>query len=124
MNPATAIFTACSASGAVWSALGDSNRLRVFPFGNAPQNGDKPYCVWQVVTGSPENYINQTPDLDRWSVQFDTYGRNASEVWTAAEAVQNAVETTAHVVSYRGQEYESATGLYRVSFDVEWMVGR
>lgn len=97
---------------------------RFYPFGEAPTGVAKPYAVWSVVTGSPENYINEVPDFDTWAIQIEVFAETADAARDAAEALRNAVEPEAHVVAWRGESRDVETRLYRYSFDVDWMVSR
>ncbi|MBF4377310.1 tail completion protein gp17, partial [Vibrio anguillarum] len=54
MNTAP-IFSICQQDPVVTSLIG-SNPLRLYMFGLAPQSPTKPYAVWQVIGGQPENY--------------------------------------------------------------------
>ena len=96
----------------------------MYPFGDAPQLGSRPYAVWQVVGGEPENYLNQTPDIDGITVQVDVYAKLASDAREAATALQAAIEPVAHVVRFNGEWRDPETRSYRVSFTVDWFVKR
>ena len=113
------IFATCSVVAGVTAVLG-TNPVRLYPFGTAVQAGSKPYAVWQVIGGGPENDINQTPDVDLYAIQFDAYATTASAARDVAEALRDAIEPSAHVVSWRGEEKDTETNLYRYSFDVDW----
>lgn len=117
------VFEVVSADSDVQSNLG-SSPCRFYPFGEAPQNVTSPYGVWGVVTGTPENYVNQVPDLDTWVVQIEVFAKTASAARDAAEAVRNVIEPLAHIVAWRGESRDAETRLYRYSFDVDWMVSR
>lgn len=119
------IFEVCSADTSVQSLLtDDEGRLQVYPFGEAPQLGARPYAVWQVVGGSPENYISQTPDIDGYTLQVDVYAVQARDAREVAQAVQAAIEPVAHVVRHNGEWRDPETRAYRVSFTVDWFVNR
>ncbi|EPN30837.1 hypothetical protein A245_45243, partial [Pseudomonas syringae pv. actinidiae ICMP 19096] len=51
---AAPIFAVCAADPAVQALLGTSP-TRLYPFGEAPEGVAKPYAVWQVIGGNPEN---------------------------------------------------------------------
>ena len=102
-------------------------RLRVFGFGEAPQEFARPYVVWQIVYGSPDNSLSCVPNTDLFGVQFDIYGPSADAVRTVAAAVRGAVEPVAYLTRYNGETKESGGGnsrVYRYSFDVDWRVIR
>lgn len=117
------IFSVCSANAAVTALLG-TNPVRLFPFGEAPQNVAKPYAVWQVINGSPENYLNQHPDLEGYRLQVDVYAATGTSANAVKSALEAAIENFAHVVSYNGDGRDPATQNYRSSFDVLWLVNR
>lgn len=115
------IFPKLSTNAAVRAALG-TNPVRVFPFGQAPENVQDPYCVWQF-TGSPENYINnQRPHVDSYAVQFDVYGLTAASVETAGDAIQAAIEAHNHatITSFGTTSRDAETGRYRYTLAADW----
>lgn len=114
------VFETLSASAAVTAIFG-SDPVRIFPFGQAPPSVATPYCVWQIVSGEPENYLATMPDMDNYSIQFDVYGQ-AGSVRDAVLALRDAVYPAALVVAMRGEATDTETGLIRHSFDVEWFV--
>lgn len=98
---------------------------RVYPFGQAPQSPVLPYAVWQVIYGSPENYINDRPNTDSFGIQIDVYAQTVASVRSCAQAIRNAIEEDSHVVSWRGEEKEGEdTNLYRLGFDAEFWTER
>lgn len=121
------IFAVLNASSAVKALLGASP-LRVWPFGQGLQpgvNGEgKPYLVWQQITGYPENYLGEAPDIDNFTTQLDVYAKTATAARAAAKACRDAIEPVAYIVGWRGESFESETDLYRVSFDVDWLTPR
>lgn len=117
------IFTAVKDDPDVQADLG-TNPCRVYPFGEAPSGVAKPYAVWQIVTGLPQNAINQLPDIDNYLIQIDIYGDSISTVREAAQSLRDAIEPLAHVVAIRGDSKEPDTNLFRYSFDVSWWVDR
>lgn len=117
------IFATCAASAAVKAALG-TNPVRLYPFGEAPQDVALPYAVWQTIGGAPENYLGETPDIDSFSLQVDVYGETPTSTRAAAEALRDAIEPVAHITAWRGESTDSGTKRKRFSFDVEWHVNR
>ena len=117
------IFPVVAASAAVTAVLGTAP-VRFWPFGEAPEGSVLPYSVWQTVTGTPENYLGDLPDLDSYTLQIDVYASTGSSARAAAKALRDAVEPHAHIVAWRGESREAETKLYRYSFDVEWMTPR
>lgn len=117
------IFQLAVRDAAVRAALGESP-TRLFLFGLAPEGVGHPYAVWQVVGGSPENYLTNRPNIDNFLIQIDVYGPDADEVRAAAKALRDALEDHAHVTSWRGESRDSETRLYRSSFDVSFFTNR
>lgn len=119
------VFSVATSSSEVLSLLG-YNPTRLYLFGEAAQTTPKPYAVWQLASGTPENYLSQAPDLDRITTQIDVYATTASSARNVARALRDAFEgeRNCYIVGWRGESKEAATNLYRVSFDVEWHVFR
>lgn len=117
------IFQVVAASAQVTAVLGTAP-VRFWPFGKASENPALPYAVWQQVAGSPENYINQVPDLDSYTLQVDVYASTGTSARAAAKALRDAIEPHAHIVAWRGESEETETKLIRISFDVDWLVPR
>jgi hypothetical protein len=116
------VFATVSADAGVQAALG-TNPVRVFPFGQAPDEVTMPYAVWQTVSGAPENYLAETPDVDTWLVQMDVYAATGGAARTAAEALRDAIEPVAHIVAWRGERKED-DGIFRYSFDINFITER
>ena len=117
------IFETASASAAVTALIG-SSPVRLWPFAQAPENSTLPYVVWQTIGGSPENYINNAPDIDQFSLQVDVYGTGAASVRAVAAALRDAIQGAANIVSWRGESTDFETKNYRFTFDVDWLVKR
>lgn len=118
------IFPVCASSHEVTALLG-SNPVRIYPFGIQDDNVVYPYAVWQNLPGgSPENYLNQRPDADKFSLQIDVYADTADEAMLAAQAIIYAIELKANIVRYGPQDRDESTLKYRYSFDVDWIVNR
>lgn len=117
------IFAVVAANTAVRALLGVSP-VRFYPFGEADPVPPYPYAVWQTVYGSPQNYVNQAPDVDSFGVQIDVYARDASGAREVATAIRDAIESSAHVTAYNGEFRDPVTRSYRVSFTADWIVNR
>jgi hypothetical protein len=121
--PAAPIFAVCSADADVRALLGVTPH-RLYPFGEAPEGVEKPYAVWQLVTGSPENYLAGRPDIDGFTLQVDVYAVTATSARAVTDAIVHAIELKANIVSWGGEKKDTTTNLYRSSFDVDWLVPR
>lgn len=117
------IFSVCAADAGVTAVLG-SSPTRLYPFGEAPQGVTAPYAVWQVISGAPENYLADRPDLDGYTVQVDVYGDTDTQVAGAATAIRDAIELKSHIVRWGGQSRDPDTNRYRISFDSDWLTPR
>jgi hypothetical protein len=117
------LFAIVSIDNDVQSLFG-TNPVRVFPFGGAPEKVVLPYSVWQVVGGTPENYFSNSPDMDTFLVQVDVYAKTGASARACAEALRDAIEPHAHVVSWRGESQDQTTKNYRHSFDVNFLTAR
>lgn len=117
------IFAICSADAGVQAQLGNSP-CRLYPFGLAPQGITKPYAVWQQIGGSPENYINQRPDMDLFSLQIDCWASSADKARDAAKALRDAIELHANITASYGERRDPETKNYSYAFAVDWFTPR
>lgn len=118
------IFQACSQDPAVTTLLGSGADMRLYSFGEAPEGVTKPYVVWQLVNGNPENYLAGRPDVDGFSLQVDIYGTTGNSVRQVRDAIRDAIELRAYVTRWGGEARDPTTKNYRTSFDVDWIVQR
>lgn len=117
------IFPIVAADSECRSLLGVSP-TRFYPFDEAPEWVTKPYAVFQIVSGSPENNLSDLPDTDFYTLQVDVYSDTANQCRQVAQALRDAIEPHAHIVRWGGESREAQTRLYRYSFDVDWWVNR
>lgn len=117
------LFSTLNASAAVKAIFG-SSPLRVYGFGRARQDEPLPYAVFQTVSGTPENYLGQVPDMDGMTMQLDVYARTTETAIDGAEAIRDALEPVAYVTAWRGESKDSDTSHYRFSFDVDFLTSR
>lgn len=117
------IYEVCAEDPTVRLILG-SQPVRFFPWGAVPAKVAYPYAVYQVIGGSPENYLAGRPDIDTFAIQVDVYGKTGSSVANAAIALRDAIELKANIMRWRGQEVDPETKNKRISFDIDWIVPR
>lgn len=117
------IFEYATASTAVIAVLG-STPTRFWPFGKAPQNEVRPYAVHQLIYGTPENTLACAADTDLLGIQVDAYAKTASDARNVAKILREAFEPHGYIVALNGESWEQATGLWRVSFTVEFWTDR
>lgn len=109
------------ASHPACTALLGSKPVRFYPFASAPQAGDKPYAVWQLVSGNPHSLLACPAPLDHYTVQIDVYAKRADEARRIAIALRAALEGDNHytITNWAREDYEPDTRLYRISFDAD-----
>lgn len=114
----TVFFTLLNASNPVKALLG-SNPLRVFPAGRAPEETQRPYAVYSIYNGNPENYLNQAPDIDNNGIQVSIYADTYAEMAGCFTAVRDALQNDAHMISYTTPDQDADTNLFscRMEFD-------
>jgi len=117
------IFAVCAASPAVTALLG-VGPTRLYPHGEAPDGTAKPYAVWQVVSGSPINYVNGVPDTDRYGLQVDVYAETASSADAVVVALRRAIAQRAYITGFGIDTRDDDTHNYRKGFDVAWLVSQ
>lgn len=121
------LFATLLATPAVTAIFGTAP-LRVYPFGDAPQKGAAgyalPYGVYQGISGSPGNYLNQSPNSDEFGQQIDIYAATLTAARNGAMAIRDAVEPVCYVVGWNGESKDPDSGNYRYSFDLDWIVRR
>jgi len=117
------IYRVAKQSAAVRLLLGEEPRF--YPWG---ENDDTPrvypYAVFQVVSGSPYNYLSGRPDSDQTGIQVDIYAATPASARSVANAIRSAIELDCYITSWRGQLRGTETKSYRVSFDCDWITQR
>jgi hypothetical protein len=117
------IFQVAAADPGVTALLGTAP-VRLYPFGEAPEGTPLPYAVWQVASGSPENYLAGRPDLDGFTLQIDVYAATGASARAVGAALRDAIELRANITRWGGESRDPETGSYRISFDADWYVHR
>ncbi|WP_291370121.1 MULTISPECIES: DUF3168 domain-containing protein [unclassified Acinetobacter] len=120
------IFELLNASDEVKAFLQTGNKLRAYEFGLAPDAPQKPYLVWQDISGVPQNHLDCPANTDHITIQIDIYTLEPLQLRTIREAVRKALEldNSCTVTDLRGNEREPITKLYRTGFDSNWFVDR
>lgn len=117
------VFATVKDNAAIKAVFGTAP-VRVYPFGQAPDNVADPYCVWRQQGGQPENYLGDLPDIDQFSVQFEVYGATAASVEAGAKALRDALEPVCHITGWLGTDRDTATKRYVHRFIADWWVNR
>ena len=120
------IFKLLNESDEVKAFLKSGNILRVYEFGLAPDAPQKPYLVWQDISGVPQNHLDCPANTDHITIQIDIYTLEPLQLRNIREAVRKALEldNSCTVRDLRGNEREPITKLYRTGFDSNWFVDR
>ncbi len=116
------IYTTLQASATVRSILGA--RPRLYGFAEAPQDKDKPYAVWQLVTGVPAITLSEPPGIDQCTVQVDLYATTEQVAHALGDAVRAALEVVTHVTAFRAPPREPGSRLFRISLDADYWLDR
>ena len=102
--------------------------LRFYAWGMAPQDVALPYAVWQLVGGTPENYLADRPDMDGSVVQIDVYASalsaGAAQARAVAIALRDEIEKVAYVTFIRGEGIDPETKRHTFGFDSDWLTPR
>ena len=85
----------------------------------------KPYAVWQVVNGVPENYLAGRPDLDGFTLQVDVYAATGDSARKVRDAIRDAVELEAYVTRWGTEGRDPETRIIEpVLTWIGWSTGR
>lgn len=115
------IYTWLSASAPVVALVGD----RIYRHGHSPAQGDRPYLVWMLVAGVPDNNLSDLPPSDRMTVQVDCWHPTDNGVEALATAVRNALEPRGHMTAIPVDTRDMGeTQLYRISLQFDFFVVR
>ena len=97
---------------------------RIYRHGSAPQNVQKPYVTWFLVSGNPYDNVSQSPSADRDLVQIDCWSETDEQVETLAYAIRSALYsnliTNRMVINSR----ENDTKLYRSAIEADFIASR
>lgn len=117
------IFELCAAYVPLTALItsGDGT-VRFWPFDEAPQKPEVPYCVWQQVGGSPFNYLDRRPNSDSFTAQVDIYGKTAADCLAVAEQVRDAIEGDCHITNWLSNGRDPDTKLYRYTLRSDWIM--
>lgn len=116
------IYELAAAASPVVALLGSP--IRFYPFGIADENTPRPYAVWQLISGQPENFLAGRPDLDGFSVQVDVYGKTPQTTRPVRDALRDAFEPAAYVTSWNGESRDPDTKDFRISFTADFQTPR
>ena len=116
MSMQVPLYRYLSAAAPVTALVG----TRIGPFGEVDQDTPMPYVVWQTITGTPENYLDNRPDIDNSRIQIDVWAKTGVSAEQVAMAVRDALEDEGYMVSWGSTERDPETRNYRFSMDFEF----
>ncbi|WP_440221832.1 tail completion protein gp17 [Dokdonella sp. MW10] len=116
------VFPILSAYAPV-AALVGSNPVRIFE-SVAPDKTPRDYIVWNLIFGTPENYIGEPPAIDNIRTQIDCVSDTSPGVKALADHVRRGLDPHAVCVSFNQFTKDPATGLWLYSFDWSFWVRR
>jgi len=121
------VFPLLAAASAVTSLIG-TNPVRAYRHGRAPQGTAAPYVTWFLVTGLPENTLDEVPRVDRHEVQVDCWsentGQGSKDIEALAKAVRDAIEPHAHMTAEVFDGIDEDTQRYRIGMQFTFWTDR
>ena len=90
---------------------------RIFSHGTAPQGTPYPMITWQVKTGGRANQLSGLPSADSHRIQIDGYSEDRAQVIALGEAIDEALELSAHCVGQIGPMLDPEAQVWRVALD-------
>lgn len=114
LNPP--IYALLKADATVQGLLGGAEP-RVYPSGEAPQEGARPYATWQVVSAVPLSLLDGPPPMDQYRVQVDSWAATRAEAHQVATAIRDVLEQVGYLVGIQLDERDPDTRLWRIALD-------
>lgn len=122
-----AVFPLLRDAAAVTALIGTAP-VRAYRHGSAPQNVAAPYVTWFLLSGEPQNVLDEVPRADRQTVQVDCWSDNAGTgsagIDALAKAVRDAIEPHAHMTAVSGDSQDPDTRRYRISMTFDFWTDR
>ncbi len=84
----------------------------------------QPLVVWSIISGAPENYLQELPDIDDGRFQFDFYALDQATARQLCEAAQAVLEPLGYIVMGPIEGREDELLLWRWTFDLEIWTSR
>jgi len=100
---------------------------RIAPFGEQEQDVSPlplPYLVWQTISGIPENYLDDLPDMDKTRVQIDVWAATGAQAEAIAQSVRDALEPGAYMISFGNTTRDPETRAFRFGLDFDFLTPR
>lgn len=90
---------------------------RIYSHGSAAQGASNPLITWQVTAGERSNQLSGQPTADQHSIQVDGYSEDRAQVVALGEAINQALELSAHCVNQVGPVLDPDTQVWRITLD-------
>lgn len=116
------LFEIAVADAGVLSEFGTSP-TRIYTV-EAEPGAQYPYAVAKTIFGAPENNLGDVPDIDNWVVQVEVFAKTIPQLRSAAEALRDALEPSAHITAWSGESRDFLTRAFKYSFTVEFWSNR
>lgn len=91
--------------------------VRAYPFGDAPPNTPRPYLTFQLVSGIPDNCLDDPPDMDNERVQFSLWADNLDSLDLVAKTLRARLQQFGYVNSYADMGRDTETRRYGIMID-------
>jgi len=114
------VYQTLRANSTVVSTVG----ARIYRHGSAPQDVEKPYITWFLVSGNPYDNVSTSPCGDSDTIQIDCWAETDNNIETLAYAVRSALDSA--MISNRIiiNTRETDTKLYRIALEADFIRSR
>lgn len=102
---------ACTDTKAALTGTDDITRF--FEFADADHNSQLPYATWQLLSGTPDEYLTCVPDGDDYSFQVDVWAKTGASVTATAKLIRDCLQEYYVCDFMGGTEKDFETGYYR-----------
>lgn len=121
MNPN--IFNIIKADPTLASLLG-VKPTRFYPYEDAPDQVERPYCTYGIITAVPSNVLDQVPDIDRMPTQIDVWASTSASASAVATRVRDVLEPVGHMTGMTAATRDPETKLFNVRLEFDFWVNR
>lgn len=90
---------------------------RIYGAGHAGDDPEYPYVTWQILSGQPQKYLGEVPDIDNARVQINVFARSEQSARETATAVRDVMDTEGYQVLLIGPEHDPVTKSTRIQMD-------
>lgn len=116
------VFSLLTAAAPVTALIG-TNPVRAYRHGRAPQGVTVPYVTWSIGASSAQNTLTGVPSADLFNVRIDSWSDDDAQVEALAQAVRDALETSAHMLGIVANDRDAVTNRFRISLSFDfWLL--